>query len=207
MWPENRSLYWFHGSSLAEIGRANRAGWVLAGGRSSRMGTDKAVIALDGAPLIERAIAVARTACESVSIVGDPAKYGSLGCPVVPDEFDGAGPLAGIEAALRTSAADWNLILACDMPSLDADVPASLFGAIGEHGDCVLPRHADGKLEPLCAVYHRRCHGQIRAALDSGVRKVASALDGLAIRYVTVTRDDSFTNLNTPEDLRRYRNG
>jgi molybdopterin-guanine dinucleotide biosynthesis protein A len=182
--------------------RENRAGWVLAGGKSTRMGSDKALLNLEGAPLILRATGAAAAVCSSVSLVGDPAKYGLLGFPVVADEFAGCGPVAGIEAALHATSADWNLILACDMPALDAPVLELLF--TGE-ADCVLPQYPDGKVEPLCAVYHRRCHPHIRAALEKGVRKVTSALEGLAIRYLPVSSEEPFTNLNTPEDVRRYR--
>lgn len=182
----------------------DRAGWVLAGGKSSRMGSDKALLNLSGTPLIARLAALAAAVCGPVSIVGDPAKYGSLGFPVVADRFTGMGPVAGIEAALGSTTADWNLILACDMPSLNAETLESLF--TGE-GDCSIPQYPDGKVEPLCAVYHRCCHPHIRAALEKGTRKVTSALDGLAIRYVPVTSEDPFLNLNTPEDLERYRRG
>ncbi len=179
------------------------AAWVLAGGRSSRMGSDKALLEFDGLPLVMRAVRAVSEVCETVSVVGDPARYAALGLPVVADEFVDAGPLAGIEAALRTTVAEWNLVVACDMPAIEAAILASLFTAASE-GDCALPRYPDGKTEPLCAVYSRRCHPHIRAALEAGVRKVTAALEGLAIRYVPVTREHAFTNLNTPEDVRRY---
>src|SRR5579859_2029055 len=111
-------------------GSENRAAWVLAGGQSSRMGSDKALLNLEGVPLILRATSAAATVCNSVSLVGDPAKYSNLGFPVVADEFEGCGPLAGIEAALRATSADWNLILACDMPRLETDILESLFASL-----------------------------------------------------------------------------
>ncbi len=181
-----------------------RAGWVLAGGQSSRMGSDKALLNLDGMPLVLRAATVAAEVCASVSLVGDPAKYGAVGLPVVADRLNGMGPLAGIEAALALTEADWNLILACDMPRLSGPILETLFAG---DADCSLPQYADGRVEPLCAVYHRRCHGHIRSALERGVRKVTAALDGLAIRYVPVTSEEPFTNLNTREELERYRRG
>lgn len=184
--------------------REDRAGWVLAGGESSRMGRDKALLNLSGIPLVLRAAHAAAEVCGSVSLVGDPAKYSALGFSVVADRFTGMGPAAGIEAALAATKADWNLILACDMPSLNAAILESLF--TGE-ADCSLPRYPDGKVEPLCAVYHRRCHAHIRAALEKGVRKVTGALEGLALRYVPVTSEEPFTNLNTPEDVERFRRG
>lgn len=178
-----------------------RAGWILVGGQSRRMGVDKALLAPAGAVLIAEAI---RPLCGSVSLVGDPALYAKLGLPVVPDDFPGAGPLAGIEAALRTTAAALNLIVACDMPALDAGILEALF-ATG--GDCALPQYPDGRVEPLCAVYDRRCAPAVRAALENGTRKVTDALQTLEIRYLQVSSGAPFANLNTPEDLAQYRNG
>ncbi|MDP9169766.1 MAG: molybdenum cofactor guanylyltransferase [Acidobacteriota bacterium] len=188
----------------------DRAGWVLAGGRSRRMGADKALLAdSDGRPLALQVAEKLARVCGTVSLVGDPARYSHLGLPVVPDEFAETGPLAGIEAALRTTSAPFNLIVACDMPALDCAIFQDLFG-IG--GDCALPQYADGRVEPLCAVYHRSCAAAIRAAIESGVRKVTDALrflegQSLELRYVRVPGAAAFANLNTPEDLQRYRNG
>jgi molybdopterin-guanine dinucleotide biosynthesis protein A len=168
------------------------------------MGADKALVEIDGRPLALRVADEAAKVCGSVALVGDPARYGALGLPVVEDEFPGFGPLAGIEAALRVASVDHNLVLACDMPALDSGIFEQLFAAGGE---CAIPEYEDGRVEPLCAVYHRRCHEAVRAALMAGIRKVTDALQGLAIRYVRVPGGASFTNLNTPEDLRRYTRG
>ncbi|HZL56975.1 MAG TPA: molybdenum cofactor guanylyltransferase [Bryobacteraceae bacterium] len=187
----------------------NRAGWILAGGRSSRMGTDKALIEIEGRPLALRIADELAKSCGSVSLVGDPALYGTLGLPVVRDTFPGQGPLAGIEAALGASALEWNLIVACDMPALDSATIESLFAGFA---DCSVPEYADGRLEPLCAVYRRRCHAAIRTAIESGIRRITDALlylrdEGFAIRYVRVANRAPFANLNTPDEMRRYLNG
>jgi len=189
---------------LLKSATEGRAGWVLTGGRSSRMGVDKALLELDGVPLVVRTARVAAAVCGTVSLVGDPAKYGHLSFPIIQDEFSGIGPLAGIEAALRVTTADWNLILACDMPAIEPGILESLFSL---DCDAAVPTYPDGNVEPLCAVYHRRCHSHIRNAIDNGIRKVTGALDGLAIRYVPVVNQEPFTNLNTPNDVRRYRHG
>lgn len=183
-----------------------RAGWVLAGGRSSRMGTDKALLEIDGRPLLLRVADRLSQVCGSVAIIGNPDRYANSGLRVVPDSFPGLGPLAGIEAALAATSAEANLIAACDMPSLDAGNLQALFEA---GGDCAIPQHADGKIEPLCAVYQRRCHARVRELLESGIRGVTEALrlletDGFALRYVQVTARETFANLNTPEDLARF---
>ena len=188
----------------------NRAAWVLVGGRSSRMGVDKAKADSRGRALALRvADQTSATVGGRVSLVGDPSVYGDLGLPVVADRFPHHGPLAGIEAALAATESEYNLIVACDMPAIREDLLGELFLACG---DCALPQHADGRLEPLCAVYRRGCHQAIKSALEKGVRKVTDALaelarDGYAIRYVRVSDPAAFANLNTPEDWRRYHHG
>jgi molybdopterin-guanine dinucleotide biosynthesis protein A len=188
----------------------NNAGWILVGGRSTRMGRDKAFLEVDGRALVLRVAETIAPFCGTVTLLGEPAVYGVLGLPVIPDQFPGAGPLAGIEAALRCTTADRNLIVACDMPSLDPSVLAALFAA---DGDCAVPEYEDGRLEPLCAVYHRRFHAAILEALQSGVRAVKDVLRGeqskahVAVRLVRVSSPAAFENLNTPEDVRKYSHG
>jgi molybdopterin-guanine dinucleotide biosynthesis protein A len=190
------------------MGLENRAGWVLVGGRSSRMGADKALIEIGNRPLATGVAAEIGKVCGSVSLVGDPERYGTLGLPVIPDRFPGQGPLAGIEAALGATSIEWNLIVACDMPALDVSILTALFEtAAAEDGDCAAPAYSDGRIEPLCTVFHARCHAVILGALEAGTRKVTQALASplLKVRYVAVASPDSFANLNTPEELKRYR--
>jgi molybdopterin-guanine dinucleotide biosynthesis protein A len=176
---------------------------VLVGGRSRRMGTNKALIEMDGQPLFRRVAGEIGKICGTVSLVGDPALYGELGLPVIPDRFPGLGPVAGIEAALNNTNVEWNLLVACDMPSLDVSILEELFAA-AEGVDGAVPSYGDGRIEPLCAVFHVRCHAAVLTALEAGVRKVSEALARLKLRYVPVSSPDSFANLNTPEDLKRF---
>ena len=129
----------------------------------------------------------------------------NFGLPVIADSFPGQGPLAGIEAALAATKSEANLILDCDMPSLDEILLEQLFAA---GGDCAVPRHDNGDIEPLCAVYQKRCHPAILAALQAGVRSVTAVLQSsaapLEVRYVRVSDPAAFANLNTPEDWHIY---
>lgn len=181
----------------------DRAGWVLVGGRSRRMGTNKAFIEMGGQPLFRRVADEIGKICGTVSLVGDPATYGELGLRVIPDRFPGMGPLAGIEAALNATNVQWNLLVACDMPSLDASTLEELFVA-AEGADGAVPSYGDGRIEQLSAVLHARCHAVILAALEQGVLKVGAVLAQLNLRYVPVSNPNSFANLNSPEDLARY---
>jgi molybdopterin-guanine dinucleotide biosynthesis protein A len=95
------------------------------------------------------------------------------------------------------------------MPALDVSILEKVFeAAASDGGDCAAPAYSDGRIEPLCTVFHARCHAAILAAIEAGVRKVTQALasPALKVRYVAVASPDSFANLNTPEDLERYRN-
>jgi molybdopterin-guanine dinucleotide biosynthesis protein A len=185
----------------------DRAGWVLAGGRSTRMGRDKALLDLGSGPLVVQTASLVAQTCGSATLVGDPERYASLGFPVIPDNQPGLGPLSGIEAALAATTSEWNLIVACDMPLLNPAIFEALFLALADGGDCALPQHPDGRVEPLCAVYRRRCHPAIQTALGCGIRKVTDALKALAVRYVQTALGDSFTNLNTPQDVRKFSDG
>src|SRR5712691_8368629 len=95
-----------------------RAGFVLVGGKSSRMGRDKANLPFEGRTLVERVAAAVADAAGSVTLVGPPGRYESLGLPVIADLEPDLGPLGGIHAALSATSAAWNLIAACDLPAV-----------------------------------------------------------------------------------------
>jgi len=170
------------------------------------MGRDKALLPFRGEALAAHVASVVAAAAGSVTLIGDPLKYGHLGYPVLPDRFPGAGPLGGIETALGFTAADWNLVLACDMPAIPAALLRGLLdAAAGRSGaDALVPAGPSGRPEPLCAVYHRRCAPAFRRALDAGVRKVTEALAGLNVATYTVNDAACFQNLNTPEEWAFY---
>ncbi len=174
----------------------SQAGFVLAGGASSRMGTDKALLDWQGQPMVVHVANLMVPVTGQVTLVGSLAKYGHLGFPVIEDQQPGLGPLGGIRAALAATESDWNLIVACDMPYLNPELlkrlleDAKLSGA-----DCLMPAG-----QPLCAAYHRRCLGTVDHALASGVRKVRQALEGLRVELFEVDQVICFQNLNSPAD-------
>src|ERR1700693_5380089 len=98
---------------------ASIAGFILAGGESSRMGVDKGLLEVAGVPMIVRAARLAESVVGAPAVVvGTPEKYRGLGLRAIADDWPGCGPLGGIATALRASEADWNLIVACDLPYL-----------------------------------------------------------------------------------------
>lgn len=178
---------------------------MLAGGESSRMGRDKALLPFRGGALVGHVAATVAAAAGSVTLIGDPQKYGHLGYSVLPDRSPGAGPVGGIESALSYTAAGWNLVLACDMPAISTEFLRGLLDAAERlNADALVPAGPSGRLEPLSAVYHRRCLATLRRALEAGVRKVTEALAGLEVALWTVDDAACFENLNTPEEWAFY---
>jgi molybdopterin-guanine dinucleotide biosynthesis protein A len=190
---------------MALNGRS-RAGFILAGGKSSRMGTDKAFVDFGGQTLLERALAVMGAACERVTIVGDPAKFEKYG-PVVADMFPGCGPLAGIHTALTHSLAELNLMLAVDMPFVSRELLAFLW-ATAESGDAIITVPSVGKgLQPLCAVYRRDFAPVAEEALRAEKYKIDAAFSKISIRAIDKDElrtagfsEQSFFNVNSPQD-------
>jgi molybdopterin-guanine dinucleotide biosynthesis protein A len=198
-------------ADVKSIMAADTAGYVLVGGRSSRFGSNKAFFSWQGRPLALRVAEQVRQAAGSVVLIGDPETYRPLGLPVIPDPVSGAGPLAGLAAALGHSSAAWNLVVACDMPHLRADFLEFLLSlAFRRAGDCdaLVPVDQAGRPEPLCAVYAKRCHPAIQEALLGGVRKITGAFRNLRV-YETPYADWAaydaggllFANVNTRADL------
>jgi molybdenum cofactor guanylyltransferase len=186
------------------------AGYVLAGGRSSRMGQDKALLHVGSSVTMLQSIAQrVEESAGKVTLVGNPLKYGHFGYPVIPDLRQGCGPLAGMEAALSHSLAEWNLILACDLANSRTDFLNTLCieaGTVSSDFDCLVPQACDSRMQPLCALYRRRCLPIIANALDAGTRRVTDVVAGLAVFLRPVTESELFQNLNTPEDWNRYVN-
>jgi molybdopterin-guanine dinucleotide biosynthesis protein A len=191
----------------------SRMGFVLAGGKSSRMGpnTDKAFLDFHGQTLLERALTVAGMVCDRVTIVGDPgrfAKYGSSEYgPVVADIFPGCGPLVGIHAALVHSTAELNLMLAVDMPFVSRELLAFLFAA-AEPSDAIITVPRTGKgFQPLCAVYRRDFSTVAEQALRAGKYKVDAAFSSVPVQVIEENElaaagfsERDFFNVNTPQD-------
>lgn len=170
------------------------AGYVLVGGRSSRMGRDKALLPFRGGRLAQSVARAVSEAAGNATLVGDPGRYHALGYAVISDLHPGEGPLGGIVTALRHSIADWNLITACDMPNLNPDMLRGLLRTATESGaDALLPLGLEGRPEPLCALYHRRCLEPFEGAFAAGIRKVTAALETVRTIRVSVAEVSLFS--------------
>ena len=169
------------------------------------MGRDKARLPFRGATLAQSVARAVAAAAGSAVLVGSPESCGGLGFPGLPDLYPGEGPLGGILSALQNTRADWNLVVACDMPELSAGFLRRLLEAAGATGaDVLLPAGPSGRPEPLCAVYHRRCRQALGAAFASGIRQVTAAFGDLRVVPFPVAEVTHFQNVNTPEEWAAY---
>lgn len=194
--------------------RADLAVAVLAGGASRRFGADKALVTLcpDGATLIELAVSAGRSVAADTFVVGHERYAPYLpGVPIVPDDRPGEGPLAGIQAALRFTSANRVLVLACDMPCLSTPL-LRWMAEIETNADVLIPRTADGRWQPMPAIYSRSAIGCIQNALDEGNRAVASFFHAVTLQEIgepdlRVLDPElrSFFSLNHPDQLDRAR--
>jgi molybdopterin-guanine dinucleotide biosynthesis protein A len=178
------------------------AGFVLAGGRSTRMGSDKALLSVDGHTLLEHTASNVRHAVGSVTIIAEPAKYAHFGIPVIADRYPNCGPLGGVVTALEVSHEPWNLLVACDMPDADPPFLKALIDAaasLSEPCECLAPRGPNG-VEPLCAVYHRTALAKLREALRRNILRMRTATQSLNTRFLNIPGGGQLRNINTPED-------
>ena len=187
-------------------------GYVLAGGGSTRFGRDKALVEMDGTPMLLRMSALLREITNQVNVIAAPNKYAALGINGIPDRWDGQGPLAGIITALLATEeggeeTQWNLILGCDMPFLTREWLAYLVGrALASNAEVVAPQSPQG-LEPLCACWRTGAAAKLQNAFDEGVRKITQAMECLQMEVLDEAdwkRFDAkgrlFWNMNTPAD-------
>jgi molybdopterin-guanine dinucleotide biosynthesis protein A len=178
--------------------RPHRAGFVLAGGRSSRMGRDKALLPLGDATMLDHIARLVQGVAGRVTLIGPPERYAALGHAVIADKIENCGPLAGVYTALSVTDADWNLVVACDMPSVTAPLFEDLFrAAAASRADAVVPQSPAG-LDPLCAVYHRRVAPLAAAAIDRKILKMHDFLSTLQVDFWPVADARALENINTP---------
>ncbi|MGB6686783.1 MAG: molybdenum cofactor guanylyltransferase [Terracidiphilus sp.] len=209
-------------SSAAEI-VSDAAGFVLAGGASSRMGTDKALVSLSGRPLIEHSLAILHEAGLNASIAGARSSLTDI-APVVTDPTPDLGPLAGVCAALASTCAQWAVLLSVDLPL----IPASLISYLLRHaritGAAVTLAAANGFPQTFPAVIDRAMLPGLSAELEAGrsgcfsaFRSAAASLaQNMAVLPVELLAQAGhavhpaglpaalwFVNVNTPADLER----
>lgn len=184
--------------------KENATAIIMAGGKSSRMGEDKAVLQIDGRPMIDYICGKLRPHFKQFLIsVSDGDRYSFLGIEVIPDKVPDRGPLMGIVSALEASAHDLNVVVACDMPDVDVDFIKRLLRE-SEGFDGVVPVTENARREPLCAVYRKSILETMNEALSSGERKIYEVLKRCNIKYIDVLDTRPFVNINTMMEYEDY---
>lgn len=184
---------------------------VVAGGKSTRLGRDKRHLRLSSPrTLLEETVARVATLTEDVVVVvsTEPAEFARLPARVVRDPRPGAGPLNALLAGLSVVQHDRAVVVACDLPFLSQSLLRGLLEHSPEY-ELIVPRRADGTLEMLHAIYRKTCLAAIRRRLDAGLLRLAELVEDVTVSFLdeaALTPFDpdlrSFTNVNTPEDLR-----
>lgn len=187
---------------------------ILAGGLGSRLGhVDKARLEVGGQPILERLLAVCQGLFSEILVAGrDPERFVGLAVRAVPDLTGKRGSLAGIQAALAHARAPHCFVVACDAPFVSRKLVQLLLSRLEPGDDVLIPRKPDGYLEPLCAIYSRRCLPHIEERLAQDRFKIVEFFPKVRVREIppeeVLAADPelvSFFNVNTPGDLEEAR--
>ena len=189
----------------------NISAFILSGGKSSRIGTNKSFLLLDGKPLIQRLTELLDTIFHEVVISSnEPELYDFLGKKIVKDIYPGKGPLSGIHSALNFTSSSRNFIISCDMPFITSELVEYLIG-YKSSASVKIPK-ADGRIQPLCGIYSAKILSEVELLLIESEDKskglkgsVYELISRIQPEIIDVTgtnfyHPDLFFNVNTPED-------
>lgn len=188
------------------------SGIILAGGKNSRMGFNKAFLEIEGERLIDRTLNIYRQIFDEILIVtNDPLSYTEFSdAVVVTDTYKGKGPLGGIFTGLFYSKNPYIFVCACDLPHLSLDFIKYLASHSGPY-DVIVPDTAEG-FQPLCAIYARNCLSSINKLLEKDKLKITGFYRDMRVLRITDEQIRPFNphgvlfqNLNTPEDLKKFK--
>jgi len=181
---------------------------LLSGGKSSRMGTNKALLKINETASIERMRDQLKLSfSELILVTNDPPAYSFLGVKTVTDHYPGMGPLAGLHAGLLASDFDVNFVAACDMPFISGRLAAALVDHCSDY-DAVIPI-IYGIRHPLFSVFKKKAAAEVAACIESGSLRMKQLLDRLNVLYLTEKELSSFSqydlernffNMNHPNE-------
>jgi molybdopterin-guanine dinucleotide biosynthesis protein A len=191
--------------SLALI--KNVTGFILLGGKSSRYGSNKAFVEIEGLRLVDRIAGVMKSIFHRVVLLTNtPEEYAYLRMPTVEDLVKGLGPMGGVYTGLMTLSDEVGFFVACDMPFLSESLIRHMV-EVRDDFDVVVPR-MDWMLEPLHALYSKKCLPVIQDAIERRQHQIVKCFAGMRVRYVDEEElrlwDPalrSFFNINKPQDL------
>lgn len=179
------------------MNREKITGVILAGGKNSRMGSDKGMLIVDGKKIIERILEAIKPVVGEIIIISNGKNYDHMGYKVYGDIIKDCGPMGGIHAALSFCKTNKNLVVACDMPFLSREVLKQI---INNSSDCdIAVPEFSGEVHPLCAVYSTICRNKFSQLLGNGEWKMKQALRHFNTKTISFT-ENYFQNINTPEE-------
>ncbi|MCB9015035.1 MAG: molybdenum cofactor guanylyltransferase [Lentimicrobiaceae bacterium] len=189
------------------INKSQITGIVLAGGKSTRMGTDKGLMIFQGKPLVMYSIDLLSMFCGRILISSNNPEYAKFGYEIIADELPGAGPMAGIAACLSISSTELNLVLSCDMPFLNRAVIDKVLTYCNEFS-FVVPLDSNERPEPLCALYKKSSFPVFNRLLQQKSFRMTGLFQYAPVKFIhpeeyTVQyKEGWFSNFNTKDDLK-----
>ncbi len=178
------------------------SGAVLTGGRSHRMGTDKALLMLGSGTMVEHMVETLEAAVDVVRLVGGAIEHPRAA--TVEDRYPDEGPLGGVISALHGSDADVTVLVGCDLPRLTPAVVSTLIETVSTTGADYAVPIIGGRRQWHCVAWDTRCVGQLGDMFDSGVRSFLPAVEGMQESAVLLAESHIFDDLDTPEDYEQY---
>lgn len=178
-------------------------GVLLAGGKNSRMGTDKGQLIIDGKKIAEKIIQELKPVTAGIMIISNGENYDRWGYKIYSDIIKNTGPMGGIFTALSLSKTEKIMVAACDMPFVKKEIFLEL---IENSGDCeIVVPEIDNKPQPLCGVYSTVCLNRFSRMLAGGKWKMKDALDFFKTKRIKFS-ENHFVNINTPEEYENIKN-
>lgn len=185
------------------IDKKNITGIILAGGKSSRMGSDKGLIYLNGKMFVEHVIEAMKPLVSDIIIVSNNSKYNRFGYPRVEDDIKDSGPLAGLYSGLKHTSAEFNLVLSCDIPLIKTEILEQLVDTDYKSYE-VTQIESNSKTMPLIAIYKKQCMNKCLDLIEQGERRLRIAVSQMKTKTILIDKElDIFVlNINTKEDIK-----
>lgn len=177
---------------------------IMAGGKSSRMGTDKALLEINGKKFIEQLMEEFDGFEEKLIARGNNNPVEKESWEIVKDVYQDRGPIGGLHAVLSTCKSDALFCVSCDMPLVKKALAMQLCEALTEDYDAVIAKEMDGRIHPMFAVYRKEIAPVLEEQILSGNNRIMKVFERLRVNYVDI--DLQLLNVNTPQDYSELKN-
>lgn len=178
---------------------------ILAGGKSSRMGTDKGLVLIKGKHMVEYVIDAVKSCCDEMLIISNQNGYDGFGVKVLKDDIENIGPIGGIYTGLNHSKNNINIVLTCDSPFVDATLISEMLNSYNNDMDVLFLAHQN-LIYPLTAIYNKRILKNIKSHIEKGEYKVRTLFKTVNSQKMNLSNINSLKvqNINTQEDLKKH---